>query len=272
MKVSVVIATYNRQHLLRRALESYVHQSFPREDFELVYIDDWSADGTDELLREYATKLNIVSIRPTYKKPGHWRSEASVINLGIRAAKGELVIATHPEIMPGTESLSALWDARLVDAYLCCKVYFLTHANTQELDSVPWRESRQHVRELNGFYTDFVHIEGGGETYWPQNIESANTFESWVFGGFSRKKWQWLGGFAEFEQWGSIDIDFLNRRSILGIHNHTLKGPETYCLHQNHDYTTPENPWFTPIVRSSELALNGLPVYTSADQARLHNL
>ena len=49
--VSVIIPTFNRAHVLSRAIDSVLGQSF--EDFELLVVDDGSADGTAELMERY---------------------------------------------------------------------------------------------------------------------------------------------------------------------------------------------------------------------------
>ena len=43
-KVSVIIPTFNREHVLQRAVESVLEQDF--KDFELLIIDDGSRDKT----------------------------------------------------------------------------------------------------------------------------------------------------------------------------------------------------------------------------------
>lgn len=48
---SVVIATYNRAHLLPRALESLLHQT--EKDWEAVIVDDGSTDETKEIIQQY---------------------------------------------------------------------------------------------------------------------------------------------------------------------------------------------------------------------------
>lgn len=49
--VSVLITTYNRSRLLRRAIESVLMQDF--DDFELVIIDDCSTDDTPEVVGSF---------------------------------------------------------------------------------------------------------------------------------------------------------------------------------------------------------------------------
>ena len=50
-RVSIVIPTYNRAHLLGRALTSLQRQTF--EDWEAVVVDDGSTDSTMEVMGNY---------------------------------------------------------------------------------------------------------------------------------------------------------------------------------------------------------------------------
>ena len=53
-KISVVLPTYNRCELLKKALDSAVNQTYI--NLEILVADNHSDDGTEELCREYAAK------------------------------------------------------------------------------------------------------------------------------------------------------------------------------------------------------------------------
>ncbi|MCH8149572.1 MAG: glycosyltransferase family 2 protein [Planctomycetes bacterium] len=53
--VSIVLPTYNRAHLLPRAIDSIIAQTM--EDWEIVLVDDGSTDKTPELARDYERRL-----------------------------------------------------------------------------------------------------------------------------------------------------------------------------------------------------------------------
>lgn len=53
--VSVIIANYNRAHLLEQAIQSVVDQTF--QDFELVVFDDGSHDHSFEVIEEYKQRI-----------------------------------------------------------------------------------------------------------------------------------------------------------------------------------------------------------------------
>ena len=80
-KVTVVIPTYNRAHLIKDAVESVLNQTY--QDFELIVIDDGSTDNTREVLAIYKDKLRYI-----YQE-NQGRSAAR--NHGIKLAQGEYI-------------------------------------------------------------------------------------------------------------------------------------------------------------------------------------
>lgn len=82
-EVSVVIPTYNRAHLLCRAIDSVLEQTF--SNFELIIVDDASSDNTKEVVSSYKDK-RIVYVRNNVNK-----GAAGARNAGIAVAKGTYV-------------------------------------------------------------------------------------------------------------------------------------------------------------------------------------
>jgi len=81
--VSVIIPTYNRAHLVGRAIQSVINQTF--RDFELIVVDDASFDSTEEVVKSF----NDVRIR--YLKHESNRGAAAARNTGIMLSKGEYI-------------------------------------------------------------------------------------------------------------------------------------------------------------------------------------
>lgn len=78
---SAIIPTYNRQRLLRDAIESAMRQSCP--GLEIIVVDDGSTDGTaDMVAREFP---RVRYLRQENQGP------AAARNLGIAASRGEFI-------------------------------------------------------------------------------------------------------------------------------------------------------------------------------------
>ena len=77
-RVSVVITTYNRAAMLPRAIRSVLAQTY--EDYELIIVDDCSADDTPEVTRTFVDpRIRIV------RHPDN-RGHPAAVNTGIRLA------------------------------------------------------------------------------------------------------------------------------------------------------------------------------------------
>jgi glycosyltransferase involved in cell wall biosynthesis len=79
--VSVIVPTYNRAHVLDRAVRSVLEQTL--RDFELIVVDDGSTDSTPQVLGGFDHKLRVVSQEN--------RGVSAARNAGIAAARGELL-------------------------------------------------------------------------------------------------------------------------------------------------------------------------------------
>jgi len=93
MRISVILPT-NRPQGPFYALHSLAKQTFPKEDFELLIIDDFHMDRGD-LIIDMAEHLHLENIRVLRSKPNYWRSNrliANARNTGLIHAEGELIV------------------------------------------------------------------------------------------------------------------------------------------------------------------------------------
>jgi len=59
--VSVIIPTYNRAHIVGRAIQSVLDQTY--QDFELIIVDDRSTDNTKDIIKEFQKKDKRIKYR-----------------------------------------------------------------------------------------------------------------------------------------------------------------------------------------------------------------
>ena len=107
--ISIVIAVRNEEENINRLLECLYDQDFPKEDFEIIIIDDHSDDLTKKIIGAYRKKNkidNIVLAKP--KKPGKKAS----IAYGVTLAIGKLVVTTD-----GDCEMDPQWLSRICSYY-----------------------------------------------------------------------------------------------------------------------------------------------------------
>jgi glycosyltransferase involved in cell wall biosynthesis len=100
MKLSVVVCTYNYAHLLPDTLRTLAAQTI--SDFELLIVDDGSADNTEKTVEEFRPRFqDFRYVRKAHTGPADSR------NAGVRAAQG-----THVAFLDADD----LWSAHYLSA------------------------------------------------------------------------------------------------------------------------------------------------------------
>lgn len=83
MLFSVIIPTYNRKNLLKKAINSIINQSI--NNWELIIIDNFSNDGTEDMVNSFDNpKISFHKLLRT-------GLVSKSVNLGIKKAKGEWI-------------------------------------------------------------------------------------------------------------------------------------------------------------------------------------
>lgn len=156
MKASIIIRAFNAKETIKRAVESALSQDYPRDDFEIVIINDGSTDNTKEILLTWKDTKGV--------RIFHEENNGAVIaaNKGFEMSKGDYVILLDSDDFFEPEIIREL--AQALD-------------ENQEIDFV---------------YPDYYEeYEGNREVVSPQNI-----FESTAAGTmFKREKLIKEGGY-----------------------------------------------------------------------------
>ena len=89
IEVSIIIPTRNRKNMLRDVIKSLFNQTYPKDKYEIIVCDDGSTDGTEEIVKNMMKnapcKLRYFKVQSKYRGPAFPR------NVGIRAARGEII-------------------------------------------------------------------------------------------------------------------------------------------------------------------------------------
>jgi len=102
VRLSVVIPFYDAAETLPRCLDAIFAQRFPRDEYEVVAVDNNSTDGSADIVRRYR---DVVLLRE--EKAGAYAAR----NSGVAAARGEILVFTDPDCIPDADWLSRIWAA-----------------------------------------------------------------------------------------------------------------------------------------------------------------
>jgi glycosyltransferase involved in cell wall biosynthesis len=144
LNASVVIPTYNRAHLVPRAVATVLANTEPGD--EILVVDDGSTDGTKEALAPFRDRIRLLS--------GRHAGHGAARNMGIREARGDLVafLDSDDEWMPNKLAMQkAVFEAR-PDVLFCFSDF--AGRDAQGLEShrtlVEWTGDRRPYEQVFG--------------------------------------------------------------------------------------------------------------------------
>jgi glycosyltransferase involved in cell wall biosynthesis len=106
VKVSVVVPVYNPGVYIEDCIASLKRQSLPPDEFEVVFVDDGSTDGTPARLDELAAEDTRVHV--IHQENSGWSGKPR--NVGIEASRGEYVMFVDNDDYLGDEALERMYD------------------------------------------------------------------------------------------------------------------------------------------------------------------
>ncbi len=113
--LSLVLATRNRARSLQSTLSALMGAQ-PREDWEVIVVDNSSADNTQAVLLEMQRYLPIMSVSEPLP------SKAKSINRALELAQGDFIVFTDDDVLPARQWLSEMLRAfrRYTNASVFC--------------------------------------------------------------------------------------------------------------------------------------------------------
>ncbi len=97
IEVSVIVPVHNNPYGLRKVLESLLEQDFPKDQYEIIVVDNRSTDESLDVAREYAENYPLLV---KYVMEDKIQSSYAARNKGITIAKGNILAFTDSDCNP----------------------------------------------------------------------------------------------------------------------------------------------------------------------------
>jgi cellulose synthase/poly-beta-1,6-N-acetylglucosamine synthase-like glycosyltransferase len=100
--LTITVPVYNAAANIRATLDRLLEVDYPREQLQLLVISDASSDGTDEIVKEYASR-GVELLRLPMRK-----GKTTAENVAVSVARGELIVNVDGTVLVPRESLKPL--------------------------------------------------------------------------------------------------------------------------------------------------------------------
>lgn len=111
MKISVIIPTIRSEKMVDFQLPSFSKQNFPKEEFEIIIIDDCPINRKDQI--ENFGNVNNLNIKWMRSKKPYYRSNANIgcaRNTGLIHAQGKLIVFIDDFSVVRHKYLESVWE------------------------------------------------------------------------------------------------------------------------------------------------------------------
>ena len=182
---SVIICSYNGASTVESCLRSMERLKYP--EYEVVFVDDGSTDGTQEILKKFPWVRNI-------RQKNMGLSYAR--NVGMNAARGEVIVYTDSDCEADEDWLY----------YMCLALVRSTHAGMGGPNLIP---------DEGSWVADCVGLSPGGPTHVMINDREAEHVPGCNMAYYTRVAKEVNGFDSQFRSAGD-DVDFIWRLQHAG--------------------------------------------------------
>lgn len=152
MKASVIVPAHNAAQTIEECIEGVLKQSVPREEYEVIIVDDGSTDGTATLAQSYGVRV----VAQPHSGP------AAARNLGAWEARGEILLFTDADCAPTRNWLEEMTRPFADPAVVGVKGTYLTRQKELVARFVQIEYEDRYDRIVGQERIDFVDTYSAG--------------------------------------------------------------------------------------------------------------
>jgi cellulose synthase/poly-beta-1,6-N-acetylglucosamine synthase-like glycosyltransferase len=105
--VSVLIPAHDEELVIGRLLQRMTQLTYPRDNLQVLVIDDASTDGTGQIADEFARQYRFIEVLHRDGKTGG-KGKAAAMNAGLERSAGEIVLCFDADYYPQKDIVEKL--------------------------------------------------------------------------------------------------------------------------------------------------------------------
>lgn len=171
--ISIICPIYNEEKYISKCIDSIIAQDYPKEDLEVLFVDGMSTDKTRDLVAGYQSKYPFILLLDNPNKIVPY-----AMNIGIKAAKGEIIIRLDGHALYPTNYFSQIveWHKKLPDAWNVGGV-----CDTRVVNSNPVSEAIAKVMSDKFGVGNSTFRTGSDKEYLEADTVPFGAYKSFVF-------------------------------------------------------------------------------------------
>ncbi|MDD5006561.1 MAG: glycosyltransferase [Candidatus Omnitrophica bacterium] len=236
MKVSLVLAYYNRRRSLINTLNSIEYYNKDR-DIEVIIVDDCSSEPEriDDLPAKYKIPVYVIPVTQEFKRKS-WSCPVITFNIGFNYVTGDIVIIQNPENLHVGDIVGSTLDNMRKNTYLSFGCYSMTEKDTDSLHNKINKAKNftgEFIKKSVGKFEGFVNPWKDGDNCWYNHSVYRPGFNYFCC-AMPRKDLEELSGFDERYAHGFAydDCELLIRIARKPMFQKHIDDP--FVIHQFH--------------------------------------
>ncbi|MAG21324.1 MAG: glycosyltransferase [Candidatus Marinimicrobia bacterium] len=189
--ITVVLPAKNERDHIHRILREVVHQTYPKEKYEVIVVDDESTDITPNVTHAFMEKYDNVHFLSTEGSASPLRNKKRPLDIGIRSARGEIILLTDADC-----HISSQWIESMVSCFTPDTGLVIGHAEIDHPET-----AMQQIEAL-----DFLLLMGAARGTASLGFPFACTGQNLAY---RKEVFEQAGGFSSFADAAGGDDNLL---------------------------------------------------------------
>ncbi|WP_145541581.1 glycosyltransferase family 2 protein [Staphylococcus warneri] len=181
IEVSLLISTYNKSKFIKSTLNSLLKQTFDKNKFELIVVDDCSTDDTLEIVNKIIPNFSNYKLIQLNVNSG---TPAKPRNLSIDLSKGDFLMFVDGDDWLPEDAVEKLYNMlKLNKTDYSTGLTKYMHSNKISRAGVALSKIEQNKLDINNVRKSFYHLAPAGKMIKAEIIKNNNIrFPAMIFG------------------------------------------------------------------------------------------